>query len=241
MRHRHPFGPTLGQTPYSGPDRTVEALTRLPHDGGPQIRGPARDLLVITDHRDGHRERRPPPHGWPWSGRAGPALTSGSAVPRRRLAWWKALTGTRTTSGPSAAVGIAHSDAAAVVLDTVSVYGPSTGRPRRRLFPCATGWRVGAGSWGTAVASIVGASHPTSLWVRSPELAATSGARCQRDVPAWHHVASRPAGDLVARPKRSRMSRSSSWRSLARVPGRPDRDGADDRRGRGGGKSVQGD
>ncbi len=32
---------------------------------------------------------------------------------------------------------------------------------------------IGAGSWGTAVASIVGASHPTSLWVRSPDLAAT--------------------------------------------------------------------
>ncbi len=32
---------------------------------------------------------------------------------------------------------------------------------------------VGAGSWGTAVATIVGASHPASLWVRSPELAAT--------------------------------------------------------------------
>ncbi len=32
---------------------------------------------------------------------------------------------------------------------------------------------VGAGSWGTAVASIVGASHESSLWVRSPALAAT--------------------------------------------------------------------
>jgi glycerol-3-phosphate dehydrogenase (NAD(P)+) len=32
---------------------------------------------------------------------------------------------------------------------------------------------IGAGSWGTAVASIVGASHPTSLWVRSPDLAAS--------------------------------------------------------------------
>ena len=30
---------------------------------------------------------------------------------------------------------------------------------------------IGAGSWGTAVASIVGAAHPTSLWVRSPDLA----------------------------------------------------------------------
>jgi glycerol-3-phosphate dehydrogenase (NAD(P)+) len=30
---------------------------------------------------------------------------------------------------------------------------------------------VGAGSWGTAVAALIGASHPTSLWVRSPDLA----------------------------------------------------------------------
>jgi glycerol-3-phosphate dehydrogenase (NAD(P)+) len=30
---------------------------------------------------------------------------------------------------------------------------------------------VGAGSWGTAVAALVGAAHPVSLWVRSPELA----------------------------------------------------------------------
>ena len=32
---------------------------------------------------------------------------------------------------------------------------------------------IGAGSWGTAVATIVGAAHATSLWARSPELAAT--------------------------------------------------------------------
>jgi glycerol-3-phosphate dehydrogenase (NAD(P)+) len=31
---------------------------------------------------------------------------------------------------------------------------------------------IGAGSWGTAVAALIGASRPTSLWVRSPELAA---------------------------------------------------------------------
>jgi glycerol-3-phosphate dehydrogenase (NAD(P)+) len=30
---------------------------------------------------------------------------------------------------------------------------------------------IGAGSWGTAVAGLVGAAHPTSLWARSPELA----------------------------------------------------------------------
>src|SRR5580658_8249743 len=34
---------------------------------------------------------------------------------------------------------------------------------------------IGAGSWGTAVASIVGASHPASLWVRSPERAVEIG------------------------------------------------------------------
>jgi glycerol-3-phosphate dehydrogenase (NAD(P)+) len=32
---------------------------------------------------------------------------------------------------------------------------------------------IGAGSWGTAVATLVGATTPTALWVRSPELAAT--------------------------------------------------------------------
>jgi glycerol-3-phosphate dehydrogenase (NAD(P)+) len=32
---------------------------------------------------------------------------------------------------------------------------------------------VGAGSWGTAVAALIGAAHPTSLWVRSPDLAAS--------------------------------------------------------------------
>ena len=32
---------------------------------------------------------------------------------------------------------------------------------------------IGAGSWGTAVGTIIGASHPASLWVRSPELAAS--------------------------------------------------------------------
>ena len=32
---------------------------------------------------------------------------------------------------------------------------------------------VGAGSWGTAVAGLVGASHPVSLWARSPELASS--------------------------------------------------------------------
>jgi glycerol-3-phosphate dehydrogenase (NAD(P)+) len=32
---------------------------------------------------------------------------------------------------------------------------------------------IGAGSWGTAVAMLVGASHPVSLWVRSPQLAAS--------------------------------------------------------------------
>src|ERR1039458_9203814 len=34
---------------------------------------------------------------------------------------------------------------------------------------------IGAGSWGTAVAGLVGASHPTSLLVRSPQLAPAIG------------------------------------------------------------------
>ncbi len=32
---------------------------------------------------------------------------------------------------------------------------------------------IGAGSWGTAVASLIGASHEATLWVRSPDLAAS--------------------------------------------------------------------
>ena len=36
---------------------------------------------------------------------------------------------------------------------------------------------IGAGSWGTAVGTIVGASHPASLWVRSPDLAASMAGR----------------------------------------------------------------
>jgi glycerol-3-phosphate dehydrogenase (NAD(P)+) len=32
---------------------------------------------------------------------------------------------------------------------------------------------IGAGSWGTAVAGLIGASFPTALWARSPELAST--------------------------------------------------------------------
>ncbi len=32
---------------------------------------------------------------------------------------------------------------------------------------------IGAGSWGTAVASLVGATYPVSLWARSPDLAAS--------------------------------------------------------------------
>jgi glycerol-3-phosphate dehydrogenase (NAD(P)+) len=32
---------------------------------------------------------------------------------------------------------------------------------------------IGAGSWGTAVAALISASRPASLWVRSPELAAS--------------------------------------------------------------------
>jgi glycerol-3-phosphate dehydrogenase (NAD(P)+) len=40
---------------------------------------------------------------------------------------------------------------------------------------------IGAGSWGTAMASIVGSAHPTSLWVRSPDLAATMSTTRQNE------------------------------------------------------------
>jgi len=32
---------------------------------------------------------------------------------------------------------------------------------------------IGAGSWGTAMATLVGATHPSSLWARAPGLAAS--------------------------------------------------------------------
>ena len=32
---------------------------------------------------------------------------------------------------------------------------------------------IGAGSWGTAVAALVSASHPATLWARSPHLASS--------------------------------------------------------------------
>jgi glycerol-3-phosphate dehydrogenase (NAD(P)+) len=45
---------------------------------------------------------------------------------------------------------------------------------RRRLLGMGDGVAViGAGSWGTAVAALVSASHPTTLWARSPQLASS--------------------------------------------------------------------
>jgi glycerol-3-phosphate dehydrogenase (NAD(P)+) len=40
---------------------------------------------------------------------------------------------------------------------------------------------IGAGSWGTAMASIVGVANPASLWVRSPELAASMRERRENE------------------------------------------------------------
>jgi glycerol-3-phosphate dehydrogenase (NAD(P)+) len=40
---------------------------------------------------------------------------------------------------------------------------------------------IGAGSWGTAVAALIGANRPTSLWVRSPERAATIASTRQNE------------------------------------------------------------
>ena len=69
-----------------------------------------------------------------------------------------------------------------VALDTGTVYGrmrvPRQGP--RSLWEMSDRDRVaviGAGSWGTAVACLVGATHPTALWVRSPDLAATMHAK----------------------------------------------------------------
>jgi glycerol-3-phosphate dehydrogenase (NAD(P)+) len=50
---------------------------------------------------------------------------------------------------------------------------PPHGR-RHRLTPMSERVAVvGAGSWGTAVAALVGSSHAASLWARSPELASS--------------------------------------------------------------------
>src|ERR1035437_8208931 len=47
-------------------------------------------------------------------------------------------------------------------------------RGRRRLMDMSDRVAVvGAGSWGTTLAALVGASHPVSLWVRSPHLASS--------------------------------------------------------------------
>jgi glycerol-3-phosphate dehydrogenase (NAD(P)+) len=40
---------------------------------------------------------------------------------------------------------------------------------------------IGAGSWGTAMATLVGAAHPASLWARSPELAASMRERRENE------------------------------------------------------------
>lgn len=40
---------------------------------------------------------------------------------------------------------------------------------------------IGAGSWGTAVASIIGASHPVALWARSEDLASSMRETHQND------------------------------------------------------------
>src|SRR5271156_941377 len=109
------------------------------------------------------------------------AMRSGSdkAAPSLRLAWWNALTGIRTTSGPSSAsTGSAACSAGGTpALDTGPVYGSTReGRGGAALGSGAMSDRVaviGAGSWGTAVGTIIGASRPVSLWARSPELAAS--------------------------------------------------------------------
>src|SRR5580658_1332311 len=103
---------------------------------------------------------------------------SGMVAPRRILAWAKPLTGMRTASGPRVPWPAAWGGrgAAATPADTLDSVRGGAGptRGRRRLMPMSERVAVvGAGSWGTAVAGLVGANHPTSLWVRSPELADT--------------------------------------------------------------------
>src|SRR3984957_16983011 len=107
-------------------------------------------------------------------------IASVMVPPSRRLAWRNPLTGISTTSGPNEAPGRVGSGrgGAEPPADTFySVRGRASGwRGGRRLLVVSDRVAViGAGSWGTAVASLTAGSFPTSLWVRSPELASSIG------------------------------------------------------------------
>ena len=55
MRHDHPLDTGLAQLPHPGAHGTVQALTRLPHDGCPEMAGPFGHLGVVAHHGDGER------------------------------------------------------------------------------------------------------------------------------------------------------------------------------------------
>ena len=78
---------------------------------------------------------------------------------------------------------------------------------------------IGAGSWGTAVAALVGASQPAALWVRSPDLA-SSIARTRENVTYLPGI--RLPDGLTATSSleeaAARCRRGLHGRSLARIP-----------------------
>ena len=106
-RGRSPWA-TVTQRCPARPRRSTPART------APLRPCPGSDMTVapaprpIAPHRRRHRRRpraggrRPPPPVTPWCGRGRMRSASDSAEPSRRLAWSKALTGMRTTSGPRA-------------------------------------------------------------------------------------------------------------------------------------------
>ena len=51
----HPACSGPGQPVDARPDRTVQALPRLPHDSGADLRRPLRHALVVAHHGNGHR------------------------------------------------------------------------------------------------------------------------------------------------------------------------------------------
>ena len=68
--HRDPAGAGPGQPVDSGPHRTVEALSRLPHDGGAHLRRPLRHAPRRRRPPRRATARTRPPRVPPWRARA---------------------------------------------------------------------------------------------------------------------------------------------------------------------------
>ena len=174
--HRDPLDPGVRQPFHPGADGAVEALAGLPHDGCAERGGPLSHLGVVAHHchREGragrdhilcHRPDQLDPHG----------IGHGAAEPPLGLA--EPLDGDEHDLGTEGAAGRRRDVGGG--RDAGGHPGQCTGRAarrrgRRRLREMDDRVAVvGAGSWGTAVAALVSTSRPASLWVRSPDLAAS--------------------------------------------------------------------